>query len=315
MAKDAIENELLKRELNTASAKITSLERELSTYKEKCFILTERISYFEDKQTKNLYDQYFPTDQTSSETAPSAPAPAPASSAPECSTAWEPTPAPPTSSSDAPRSPSSHPVTFASDSQPMNPERETILGSESLPFSDPYSVTPPRPSVQQPSGPYSVLPPRPRVPQPTEHCQCLSEISVLKQQISVINHQIASLSCISSASAVPPSSEEITQPACPPPLSSCSGYTWSSKADVGVQTRPSESRRDQRMRGERSARRPDLPARATPPLRTPVWLPGLAPPMQRSYVSWPPKSRTNAPSSSGRRNPSHSPHINLIDLN
>ena len=308
MSKDAIENELLKRELNTASARITSLERELSTYKEKCSILTERISYFEDRHTKNLYDQYFPTDRTPS-------GPAPARPVPECSTAWEPSPVPPTSSSEESRSPNSQPVTLESDSQPMNPERETILGSESLPSSDPYSVSPPRPSVQQPSGPYSVLPPRPGVQEPTEHCQCLSEISMLKQQISAINQQIGSLSCISSANTVPPCSEVTTQPTCPPPPSSCPGYTWSSKADAGVQTRPSESRRDQRMRSERSTRRQDLPARATPPWRTPVWLPGLTPPTQRSYVSWPPKSGRNVPSSSGRGHPSHSPHINLIDLN
>ena len=44
VSKEVIENELLKRKLNVSIAKITSHERELYTWKEKCNILSLRIS-------------------------------------------------------------------------------------------------------------------------------------------------------------------------------------------------------------------------------------------------------------------------------
>ena len=62
--KEAIENELLRRELNAASARVTSLDRELTSYKETVPILSERIKYFEDQHTRQVDDHYFSQEQS-----------------------------------------------------------------------------------------------------------------------------------------------------------------------------------------------------------------------------------------------------------
>ena len=306
ISKEAIENELLKRELDAASARITSLERELSTFKEKCFILTERIKFFEDQHTKNLHDQYFPPEPAQppivtrpamqpspcSASGPTTSAPA----APPCSSPSAIPPAPADVPQWLPQVCSSSSFTAYSASQPTqaaynlgdDPETELDLETQqSQSVSAPPSANC-APSCSVPPSAAcssSCSPPRLPAPQSSDPCQCMHEISILKHQVSLITQELATLA--------PPS-----------------------RADVGVQARRSENERNQRIRRTWSlGRRPSPPNNTPAYQRPPVWLPGHMPPPQPHQTSWHPQARGSRTSSAGRRGTSHPTSMNLIDLN
>ena len=60
---EAIENELLKREINVAATRTTSLDNTVQDYKTKVYILEERLKFFESRQTSETYHTYFPGDK------------------------------------------------------------------------------------------------------------------------------------------------------------------------------------------------------------------------------------------------------------
>ena len=128
-SKEGIENELLKREINTASARIASIDRELQTYKETCSILTERIKFFEDQKNKELSDKYF------SQIHPTRPAPTvvPSQQAPDSGRATHGAAASGPSCADNVSGVSSHPTCQSS------PDLEIVWTSPSLPGTPPPS--------------------------------------------------------------------------------------------------------------------------------------------------------------------------------
>ena len=186
ISKEAIENELLKRELDAVSARVTSLERELTTFKEKCLILTERIKFFEDQHTKNLHDQYFPPEpeQTPRVTRPAVQPPP--CSTPDATPSASPQWLPPHHSS-LPAHPTSQP-TQVPNSLLNNPETEAEVEPTQS-----HSV-PPTTTCSPPSSPPGLS-----APQLSDHCQCMQEINLLKHQMSLITQEIATLTTPSRA--------------------------------------------------------------------------------------------------------------------
>ena len=323
VSKDAIENELLRRELNAASAKITSLEREVKNYSEKCSILTERIKYFEEKQTQEIHEKYFSREQspgghtqTESTGSPSAP--------------------PATPSSSSPSSPASEPVIDLTDplpppTQPSIPSpapARTATGTHSPPSASPPASTPSDPA-SSPGPTVNITTARLSVPQPSGHCNCTLELAVMRKQIENIHHHLAALT--SSGTSVPPPSPEPVDPTSnedptptpdpgPPttvhndgqpevPGASSSSESTNSQAS---QTLPPLNTRIRPVKRKVLLNTPPAPAHYP---RPPVWLPGRAPPpMPQSTASWPPRSSWSRSRPRVSRTPE--PTVSdLIDLN
>ena len=320
VSKDAIDNELLRRELNAASAKITSLERELKTSMETCSILSERIKYFEDKETQQIHDKYFSQEQPSSGHTQSdstdLPSPPPAGS---CSSPS------PTPSSSLLGSPTTTPPERAPPPPPSGPSTAQDRADASA--CPPSSASPPPTSPPVPtstSGPtVNINTTRPSVPMPSGHCHCTLELAIMRNQIESINHQLSALTNASNPVPPPPSepmntsSNVLPDPATTvhndgqpeAPEDAISSENRNSQAS---QTEPPPHPRTRQTKPRVQLNTP--PAQAPPPTsRPPVWLPGRAPASLSQPSCWPPRSARSRQSTRTRRAPV--PVSDLIDLN
>lgn len=163
------------------------------------------------------------------------------------------------------------------------------------------------------------------VPQPTGHCNCTLDIAVMKEQIAVINRELAELSGRSSASSL---SAPSVQPAGHADQQDRSDPQPQARSDFQPQAR-SDSQPDHELcppsiaNAQSVSRRRKIPKRRFL-LPTPVpqvWLPGHAPSFSTCTSSWPPlpgrrpRSYTSRSVSACTRATTQASVPNLIDLN
>ena len=343
VSKEAIDNELLKRELNTASARITSLDRELQSYKETCSILSERIKFFETQHTQQTYNRYF-----SAPSLPEATPPGASSSGPSLTT-------PPPAPSPCPPPPSTEPPTTAAQDRAAqcSPPPPSTRTSPAPSTEEPTAFISPEPQCSAPndhaasSGP---SPPKPRVPQPSGHCQCTLKLMAMQGQMDDL---VAIVSQLQSSpppehqapiSDPPPSTPSNTPdheeppPSLPNPSPSHAPGTpevplsTDSNSHCDSSEKVKTSNREKPSRNKRTDRtQVHLQPQSNSYARPSVWMPGYSPPSQIAWLPgyaphqqagiWPPKPARNYRSklTSGRpRNPSppaSEKEADLIDLN
>ena len=349
VSKEAIENELLRRELNAASARVTSLDRELTSYKETVAILSERIKYFEDQHTRQVHDHYFSQEQVSENT-PDIPTYQPSPAPPAA-------PAPPSPTSCPPPAAHTEPETRSSETRPQSPCPTSH--SDRTPPVLPSDYPPPGPAVPPPTE----AAPRPSVPAPSGHCNCVLELAAVKFQIHDINQQLALLSALphDRATDTPSGTQpeqprpgtapgsQPAQPGTPPGYQpeqpgpgsapgpqpaqpgTAPGYQPEQpRPDIAPGSQPEqpgiaqESPQEQpppEINRNYNTRIRNRPRRRVPPSSPPlssgpsVWLPGRAPSQpHHTPSSWPPLPARHSYSRSERNLPRHEP-VNLIDLN
>ena len=326
-SKEAIENELLKREINAASAKITSLERELKTYVETCSILSERIKFFENQHTQQLQERYFPqthptqpspptpTSTTSVDQQGSCASDSPPSSA-HSATVPQPGNLPPQQGSQADRTHSAPSPTPTSSAQTDSVNDTPIPKGNQAASSQSAFNAPQQPNITTPTT--QAGSPSPDCPE-VSSCPCSPHITSLKSQIDVINQQLTFLTTVvnhlhfsPSASAPGTSTNESAAPV-------------NESRDTSSQTKaPYQSTQRRFILPTPVFSRPPawLPGCAPPPSsRPPAWLPGCAPTQQslpRRSRSWRTRDNTRHTNSNGSIPPRanvDSPPADLIDLN
>ena len=330
VSKEAIDNELLRREINAASAKITSLDRELKTSQETCSILSERIKFFEDQHSNQLFEKYFSPAQSSGHLPPNPP-PASAPPPPVAPSA----PPPPVASSapppvTEPSSPTQHP--------PSQSENISLGRSMPSPGWQPPPNTPPPDSPEQSA-------PQPSVPRPGSQCHCLGLLSEMKVKLVGMNQQ---LSILTNFVNVYMSSQNSRLPSDDPPPSATShsppdphssdddtpeASTTSPDSNPGVDPHQPHEQNQNAPNPEETATPNDIPAQpkqrsqkrrvllqtpSQPPYypRPPVWLPGYGPPPQPPASWQPSRGRSKSrPRQRGNASPKEASVADLIDLN
>ena len=311
VSKEAIDNELLRREINAASAKITSLDRELKTSQETCSILSERIKFFEDQHTNQLFEKYFspgnPTNPNSNNPAQSSdhipPSPPPPATAP-----------PPVAPSSPPPATEPSPP---SPCPPLQSDVNTLVSSLSSPLSrQPPPNTSPHVSPAEQLGTSPA--PQPSVPPPGSQCHCLSLLSEMKVKLVGMNQQLSILTnfvnvYMSSQHSrlpsddPPPSNQSPPEPPSSDDATPETSTTTPSDSNPGLDPHQSHEQNQNTPNPEEATtptpsdipaqpkqryqkRRVLLPTPSQPPCypRPPVWLPGRAPPPQ-APASWQPR--------------------------
>ena len=304
-SKSDIENELLKCELSTASAKVASIDRELQTYKETCSILTERLKFFEDQQNQLLQEKYFSQiQQSSTQNPPSTLDISPNTSVqPQCL---------PTSQDNTPTSP-----------------------AQSTPLSGPASAPSGLPPVP-PSSPATFV--QDDLP---VTCSCNSLLLELQKKVDLMSLKLDQVSdhatsfepsCKTSQTAA--DSNTTPSPSQPSPACQSAIPTQSTDPSVTLYS-PSLTKATQTQAPKHRVLLGPPPAPSTYcPRPPPVWLPGYTTPQQALY-GWQvnqnrSRARTRSRVKSSRRSPvspCHSapptaspstppvPVVDLIDLN
>ena len=323
---EAIENELMKRELSAASAKISSLERKLKDSEETCFILSERIKYFENIQTEQLHTRYFGPSQSSYSASQS----------------------PPDYIPSAPPAPSTQPPPGYTPSAPPAPSTQPPPGY--TPSAPPAPSTPSAPSPPCSGSTSHVHSTTPSVPQPTSaHSSsatsdppttsanasgtpstatsgasstgsagsgsahgslyhCCADMQSLRAEVTLLQQQINSLTNMVNGMHMQPSSAPDLPPSTHiPSNNSSSDNTSNSRAS-------NKPAKNQHPSVNRRFLLPTPPSGACPP----VWMPGCEPTPPVSH------SQNNGDKARYRRRQSRArqsqrplqPHVaDLIDLN